>query len=57
LDSSESTYGKGDIEHQRSDSHSSFTRNQMDVHNVLIKKYVPVSAFVSIVRRTMRSNT
>lgn len=51
------TYGEGDKKNERGDGHASSIGGQMLVYVELPKGQVPVTAFVSIVRRTTRINT
>lgn len=49
------TYGEGNIKYDRGNSHSSLNAGEMNVRVGLFRANVPVSAFVSIVRRTSRN--
>jgi hypothetical protein len=51
-----STHGEGNIEHERSNGHASSTGSETSVDTGLVERYEPVRAFVSMVRRTKRTN-
>jgi hypothetical protein len=52
-----STHREGNIKHERGNGHASSTGSETSVDTELVGRYEPVRAFVSMVRRTKRTNT